>query len=81
MIQGGNDEQVPVASTQLLATHECSIGQDLERWVYPGQSHAGVIGPSADDMMQWIADRFAGGTNPDPYVPTGRPDIQITGCS
>ena len=81
MIQGGNDEQIPVVSTQILAQHLCSIHQDVERWVYPGQSHAGVIGPSADDMMQWIADRFAGGANPDPYVPTGQSDIQITGCT
>ena len=81
MIQGGNDEQIPVVSTQILAQHLCSIHQEVQRWVYPGQSHAGVIGPSAADMMQWIADRFAGGTNPDPYVPTGQPDVQVTGCS
>ena len=61
MIQGGNDEQIPVVSTQILATHLCNIGQNLERWIYPGQSHAGVIGPSADDMIHWIGDRFAGG--------------------
>lgn len=81
MIQGGSDEQIPVVSTQILAQHMCSLHQDLERWIYPGQSHAGVIGPSANDMMQWIADRFAGGANPDPYVPTGQPDVQITVCS
>jgi hypothetical protein len=80
MIQGGNDEQIPVASTQILATHLCNIGQDLERWIYPGQSHAGVIGPSAGDMIHWIGDRFARGANPDPYVPTGQSDIGITVC-
>ena len=81
MIQGGNDEQIPVVSTQILAQHLCSLHQVVQRWVYPGQSHAGVIGPSANDMMQWIADRFAGGANPDPYVPTGQGDIQVTGCT
>ena len=81
IIQGGSDEQIPVASTQLLATHLCGVGQVLQRWVYPGQSHAGVIGPSANDMLTWIADRFAGGVNPDPYVPTGQADVQITGCT
>ena len=80
MIQGGNDEQIPVASTQLLARHLCSIGQDLERWIYPGQSHAGVIGPSANDMIHWISDRFAGGSNPDPYKPVGLAGIQTTTC-
>jgi dipeptidyl aminopeptidase/acylaminoacyl peptidase len=80
IIQGGNDEQIPVVSTQILAKHLCTIGQDLERWIYPGQSHAGVIGPSADDMIHWIADRFAGGSNPDPYAPTGLAGIGTTVC-
>ena len=65
IIQGGADEQIPVASTQLLAQHLCGVGQDLERWIYPGQSHAGVIGPSFGDMVHWIKDRFAGGADPD----------------
>ena len=80
IIQGGSDEQIPVVSTQLLAKHLCNIGQVLERWIYPGQSHAGVIGPSAADMIHWIGDRFAGGANPDPYVPTGQSDIAQTVC-
>ena len=80
IIQGGSDEQIPVVSTALLATHLCSLGQDLERWIYPGQSHSGVIAPSAKDMIHWIADRFAGGPDPDPYSPTGLPDIQTKTC-
>ncbi|MGH9080821.1 MAG: lipase family protein [Acidimicrobiales bacterium] len=71
IIQGGADEQIPVATTQLLEQHECSIGQDVERWIYPGQSHAGVIPVSMADMVTWIGDRFSGNPNPDPYVPTG----------
>jgi hypothetical protein len=31
-------------------------------------------------MTHWIADRFADGANPDPYVPTGQSDIQKTTC-
>ena len=85
IIQGGNDEQIPVVSTLLLYNHLCGLGQVAQRWIYPGQSHAGVIAPSFNDMVQWISDRFAGGPNPDPYVPTGhrascpaRPDLQLT---
>ena len=81
IIQGGADEQIPVASTQLLAQHLCGVGQDLERWIYPGQSHAGVIGPSAPDMIHWMADRFAGQADPDPYQPTGMAGIQATTCT
>ena len=71
IIQGGSDEQIPVVTTQLLQQHECSIGQGVQRWIYPGQSHAGVIAISMADMVTWMTDRFAGGPNPDPYVPTG----------
>ncbi|MDQ1508314.1 MAG: hypothetical protein QOG50_158 [Actinomycetota bacterium] len=80
MIQGGSDEQIPVVSTQILAQHLCGIGQNLERWIYPGQSHAGVIGPSSGDMIHWITDRFAGVSNPDPYQPVGLAGIEITTC-
>jgi pimeloyl-ACP methyl ester carboxylesterase len=80
MIQGGSDEQIPVVSTQILAKHMCDIGQNLERWIYPGQSHAGVIGPSSGDMIRWITDRFAGGPNPDPYKPVGLVGIETTTC-
>ena len=80
IIQGGQDEQIPVISTGLLANQLCSVGQVLQRWVYAGQSHAGVIAPSANDMVQWISHRFAGGANPDPYVPTGQATIGIKTC-
>jgi dipeptidyl aminopeptidase/acylaminoacyl peptidase len=80
IIQGGNDEQIPVASTLLLSTHLCGVGQKVERWVYPGQSHAGVIAPSLADMIHWIDDRFGGSAAPGSYKPTGQTDIQITGC-
>lgn len=80
IIQGGNDEQIPVVSTKILAAHMCSISQVLERWIYPGQSHAGVIVPSAGDMVHWIGDRFANAPNPDPYKPVGQTDIQTTTC-
>lgn len=71
IIQGGADEQVPVASTLALYDHLCSIGQYTQRWIYPGQSHSGVIGVSYEDMIHWIADRFANDPLPDTYVPTG----------
>jgi fermentation-respiration switch protein FrsA (DUF1100 family) len=80
VIQGGNDEQIPVAATALMFDQLCAIGQVEQRWIYPGQSHAGVIGPSLTDMLTWIGDRFAGGANPDPYVPTGQADVQAQTC-
>lgn len=47
----------------------------------PGQSHAGVVGPSAGDMVHWITDRFAGGANPDRYTPKGLAGIRQTTCA
>jgi alpha-beta hydrolase superfamily lysophospholipase len=78
IIQGGNDEQIPVISTQILQTHLCTIHQPAERWVYSGQSHAGVIVPSFPDMLHWIGDRFASTSTVDPYVPTAGGNNAIT---
>src|SRR5690606_11765503 len=60
IIHGGDDEQIPVVSSELLLTRMCQVGQVVERRVYDGQSHAGVIGPSLPDMLDWIDDRLAG---------------------
>jgi acetyl esterase/lipase len=65
IIHGGDDEQIPTVSSEILAGQLCSVGQELERWVYPGASHAGVIAPSYEDMVTWMADRFSG-TAPSP---------------
>lgn len=71
IVHGGNDEQIPVASSALLFDQLCKIGQVEQRWVFDGQSHAGVITPSFPSMMTWIADRFAGKPMPDPVQPPG----------
>ncbi len=80
IIHGGNDEQIPTVSSALLADQLCAKGQELERWMYPGQTHAGVIGASANDMIRWINDRFAGAPTDDPFHPTGQSDIDATTC-
>jgi hypothetical protein len=89
IIQGGADEQIPVPSTQSLAQQYCQLGATVERWVYPGQSHAGVIPVSMPDMVHWMADRFAAGVPststsaplpPDPYQPVGEPGVTSSAC-
>jgi pimeloyl-ACP methyl ester carboxylesterase len=80
MVQGGNDEQIPVVSTKILADHLCSIGQGLERWVYPGASHGGVVAVSAKDMIHWVSDRFTGNAAPGSFTPTGATGIDVSGC-
>jgi len=71
IIHGGNDEQIPVVSSAALFDQLCKVGQVAQRWVFAGQSHAGVIAPSFSSMVKWIGDRFAGKPMPDPIVPDG----------
>jgi len=80
IIQGGSDEQIPVISTQILFGQLCTLGQGTQRWIYPGQSHAGVIAPSFADMSAWIADRFAGKAAPGSLTPTGLPNVDAIAC-
>jgi pimeloyl-ACP methyl ester carboxylesterase len=80
VIHGGNDEQIPVIASSLMFDQLCAIGQDQTRWVYPGQSHSGVVATSLDDMLTWIENRFADGPSPDPYEPTGQADVQVQRC-
>jgi alpha-beta hydrolase superfamily lysophospholipase len=80
IIHGGNDEQIPVVSSAALFTQLCAIGQVEQRWVYPDQSHAGVIAPSIDDMLTWIGHRFAGEPAPDPMQPQGPPVPTTQSC-
>ena len=71
IIHGGNDEQIPVVSSAVLFDQLCKIGQVEQRWLFAGQSHAGVIAPSYSSMVSWIGDRFAGKPMPDPIAPAG----------
>jgi pimeloyl-ACP methyl ester carboxylesterase len=80
IIHGGEDEQIPVAASGLMFDQLCELDQDETRWVYPGQSHAGVIGPSLTDMVTWIDNRFADEESPDPMEPTGQPDVEVQRC-
>jgi len=78
--QGGADEQIPPASTLLLAQQLCQTGQGVERWIYPGRNHTGVIAPASGDFIHWMADRFAGLPDPDPYQPVGQSDVMTSTC-
>lgn len=58
IIHGGSDEQIPVIASKLMFDTLCGLGQTQTRWVLPGQSHAGVIVPSAPSMLSWMGERF-----------------------
>jgi len=62
-----------VVSSELLLDRMCGFDQVVERRVYPGQSHAGAVGASFDDMLAWMADRFAGRPAPSDCDAGGSP--------
>jgi hypothetical protein len=64
-----------------VTNHLCGLGQDVVQWMYPGLDHNSIVGPSTGDIEQWIADRFAGLSNPDHYSPNGVGGIQATSCN
>ena len=78
IIHGGNDEQIPVIASKLMFDTLCGIGQTETRWVFPGQSHAGVIVPSAPAMLDWMAARFAGLPDTGVIVPA---EAQVETCN
>lgn len=80
LVQGGADDLIPPASTQALAAHVCSLGQDVDLWEYPGINHAWGDYVSAGDVIRWIAYRFAGGRGPLPHPTNGRVVVPHTTC-
>jgi alpha-beta hydrolase superfamily lysophospholipase len=78
IIHGGNDEQIPVVASKLMYDTLCGVGQTQTRWVFPGQSHAGVIVPSAPAMLDWMANRFSGLPDSGEIVPA---EAQIETCN
>jgi acetyl esterase/lipase len=78
IVHGGADELIPVGTSATLATHLCSLGGNVERWVYPQQSHSGALFVGAVDMGHWMISRF--NATAQPYQPIGEPGVQVHGC-
>ena len=62
ILHGGDDEQIPAISSQFLLAQLCvQPGQGPTiRIEYPGEDHSDVIDAQRDDLLEWIAGRFAG---------------------
>ena len=67
IIHGTDDEQIPAISSQFLLGQLCTKpGQGpTVRLEYPGEDHESVIDVQRDDLLEWIAGRFAGDPAPD----------------
>jgi alpha-beta hydrolase superfamily lysophospholipase len=78
VVQGLDDTNDTPSDTQAMDDHLCDLGQDVVQWMYPGLDHNSIVTGSADDVVHWIADRFAGQSNPDSYAPG---DAQTSSCN
>lgn len=59
---GTLDTTVPPATSEALHRRLCAKGQVIERDLYEGEDHGGVVLTSTDAVDLWIRDRFAGRT-------------------
>jgi pimeloyl-ACP methyl ester carboxylesterase len=80
IVQGAIDTVILPATSAKLQQHLCSIGQDVERWVYPGTTHVWALTTSSRDTIRWIANQFASGSKPAAVVPTGTKSVAVTRC-
>jgi fermentation-respiration switch protein FrsA (DUF1100 family) len=60
LYHGDADETVPVGVSKLMLDRYCALGATVERKVYPGGTHVGVITMAVGDLQKWITDRLAG---------------------
>ncbi len=67
LLHGSADEQIPALSSQILLGQLCVLGGQgpTVRILYDGHNHGSVLGAQRDDLLSWIADRFAGEPAPD----------------
>ncbi len=74
IVSGAADTTVLPSTTASLATELCALSpaQDLERWLYAGLTHGGIVtSATINDYVQWTLDRFADDPSPGIYTPTG----------
>jgi pimeloyl-ACP methyl ester carboxylesterase len=60
LAQGTGDKVVAPQLTAALDKHLCEIGDTVDFRRYPGVEHVPLVGRATDDVLEWIAARFAG---------------------
>ncbi|MEP4653163.1 MAG: lipase family protein [Ilumatobacter sp.] len=60
LVQGGADTIVDPALTQRFADERCADGETVEVLALPGVDHVSTGFEGADQVTDWIVDRFAG---------------------
>lgn len=60
IFHGADDELVPAQGSEVLFNRLCGLGQNVERKLYPGQNHGGVVLVALPDVTAWLDARLAG---------------------
>jgi pimeloyl-ACP methyl ester carboxylesterase len=69
LLQGGQDQTVPVATTTTLNTQLCGFGDVVDYRVYPDADHESVLSAANKDMAAWMRDRLQGHQAPSTCPP------------
>lgn len=59
LVQGEDDDTVPLVATELLRDRLCEAGEDAQITTYAGAGHDEVLEPSRADITEWIRRRLA----------------------
>jgi pimeloyl-ACP methyl ester carboxylesterase len=60
LAQGTGDKVVAPQLTAALDQHLCKLGETVDFARYPGIGHTPLVGAATDDVLAWVAARFAG---------------------
>jgi alpha-beta hydrolase superfamily lysophospholipase len=69
LLQGGQDQRVPVAATTTLNTQLCGFGDVVDYRIYPDADHESVLSAANADMAAWMRDRLQGHQAPSTCPP------------
>lgn len=72
LLQGGQDETVPVATTTTLNTQLCGFGDVVDYHIYPDADHESVLSAANNDMAAWMRDRLQGNQAPSTWLSPDR---------
>lgn len=69
LLQGGQDQTVPVAGTTTLNTQLCGFGDVVDYRIYPDADHESVLSAASKDMAAWMRERLQGHQAPSTCPP------------
>jgi pimeloyl-ACP methyl ester carboxylesterase len=69
LLQGDQDQTIPVATTTKLNGELCDLGDVVDYRIYPGAGHDSLLTAAYKDMTAWMRDRLQGRPAPSTCPP------------